>query len=271
MQIQRWGGWAACLMACVVAAPTVALAQGKEAEPAAREAAPRVPAAQRVALIDLDRVYRESHQFQKMLEEFKELQGSKQAKVEQLQQQRQAIVQEVQESGIEAGSDEMAAKEQELIKIESSAKTYVQVAKNQLTRRQIEIQAEMYGVVQKALDKFAEANGYAFVLDAHKMEADSENPNELRRVLQQTVAWRRDKDDITEALINYLNQRYDSEAGVQPAGGSATGKPKATTAEGTRAAPARGTPGAGAPSGATSGGAGTKRAAEATAPRKPAK
>jgi hypothetical protein len=85
------------------------------------------------------------------------------------------------------------------------------------------------------------------------------------------VAWRRDKDDITEALINYLNQRYDSEAGVQPAGGSATGKPKATTAEGTRAAPARGTPGAAAPAGATSGGAGAKRAAEATAPRKPAK
>ncbi|MFM8287495.1 MAG: OmpH family outer membrane protein [Planctomycetaceae bacterium] len=271
MQIQRWGGWAACLMACVVAAPAVVSGQGREAEPAAREAAPKAPAAQRVALIDLDRVYRESHQFQKMLEEFKELQGSKQAKVEQLQQQRQAIVQEVQESGLEAGSDEMAAREQELIKIESSAKTYVQVAKNQLTRRQIEIQAEMYGVVQKALDKFAEANGYAFVLDAHKMESESDNPNELRRVLQQTVAWRRDKDDITESLINYLNQKYDSEAGVQPAGGSAAGKPKATTAEGTRAAPARGTPGAAGPAGATSGGAGTKRPAEGAAPRKPVK
>jgi len=258
MQIQRSGVWAAWFVASVVLVPTMVRAQGKEAEPAAR-----APGAQRVALIDLDRVYRESHQFQKMLEEFKELQGAKQAKVEQLQQQRQAIVQEVREAGLEAGSDEMAAKEQELIKIESSAKTYVQVAKNQLTRRQIEIQAEMYGVVQKALDKFAEANGYAFVLDAHKMNADSENPNELQRVLQQTVAWRRDKDDITEQLVNYLNQKFDSEAGVQPAGGSATGRPKATPAEGTRPAPART-----APAGAA---AGTKRPAEATAPRKPIK
>ena len=130
----------------------------------------------------------------------------------------------------------MVSKEEELIKIETSAKTYAAVAKQQVMRRELEIQSEMFQAVQKALDKFAETNGYSMVLNAHKLDESVENPNELTRTMLQTVTWHRNREDITDAVIQYLNQRYAAGDNVQPASSTGTGKPKATQAEGTRPA-----------------------------------
>lgn len=213
-----------------------AAAQTKEAAAPRAAAAPAAAGPQKIAIIDLERVFLESHQFQQLREELKELQASKQQKMEQLQQQKKALVQDVQEQQLGPDSEEYLSKEEEVIRIDNSAKTFAAVAKQQLGRRQAEVTAEMYGVVQKALDKFAEANGYAFVLNAHQLSEGSENPQELQRTMFQTVSWHRGREDITDSMIQYLNQRYDATAEVQPASGASTGKPKATTAEGTRSA-----------------------------------
>jgi outer membrane protein len=225
--------------ALAVVAPTSVRAQAPAAANANANSAP-----QKIAVLDTERVFLESEQFKKLREELLELKKSKQQKLEQLQQQKQALVTDVRDQQLEFDSAEMVSKEEELIKLETSAKTYAAVAKQQVARRELEIQAEMFQVVQKALDRFAETNGYSMVLNAHKLDESVENPNELTRTMLQTVTWHRNREDITDAVIQYLNQRYTSGDNVQPASGTGTGKPKATQAEGTR--PAAGKPAAGA-------------------------
>ena len=203
-------------------------------------------APQKIAVLDTERVFLESEQFKKLRDELVELKKSKQQKLDQLQQQKAALVSDVREQQLDFDSAEMVSKEEELIKLETSAKTYAAVAKQQVMRRELEIQSEMFQVVQKALDKFAETNGYAMVLNAHKLDESVENPNELTRTMLQTVTWHRNREDITDAVIQYLNQRYTAGDNVQPASGTGTTKPKATQAEGTRPAPAKPATGAAA-------------------------
>lgn len=237
--------------ALAVVAPTSARAQ---APAAANANANANSAPQKIAVLDTERVFLESEQFKKLREELLELKKSKQQKLEQLQQQKQALVTDVREQQLEFDSAEMVSKEEELIKLETSAKTYAAVAKQQVARRELEIQAEMFQIVQKALDRFAETNGYAMVLNAHKLDESVENPNELTRTMLQTVTWHRNREDITDAVIQYLNQRYNSADNVQPASATGSAKPKATQAEGTRPAgtkPAAGNTAKPAPGAAT--------------------
>ncbi len=260
--------WSASLWgALAMVAPSSVRAQAPAAANA--NAAP-----QKIAVLDTERVFLESEQFKKLRDELVELKKSKQQKLEQLQQQKAALVSDVREQQLDFDSAEMVSKEEELIKLETSAKTYAAVAKQQVLRRELEIQSEMFQVVQKALDKFAETNGYSMVLNAHKLDESVENPNELTRTMLQTVTWHRNREDITDAVIQYLNQRYTAGENVQPASGTGTAKPKATQAEGTRPAAtkpatgAAGKPAAGtAPRPANAPAAGTG----AAAPRKPTK
>ncbi len=222
--------WSASLWgALAMVAPSSARAQAPAAANA--NAAP-----QKIAVLDTERVFLESEQFKKLRDELVELKKSKQQKLDQLQQQKAALVSDVREQQLDFDSAEMVSKEEELIKIETSAKTYAAVAKQQVMRRELEIQSEMFQAVQKALDKFAETNGYSMVLNAHKLDESVENPNELTRTMLQTVTWHRNREDITDAVIQYLNQRYAAGDNVQPASGTGTAKPKATQAEGTRPA-----------------------------------
>ncbi|MCY2965184.1 MAG: OmpH family outer membrane protein [Planctomycetota bacterium] len=239
-----------------------ALAQTKEKT----DARPSPP--QKIAVIDLERVFGESHQFQQMIEELKELKLTKEQKFQQMQQQKISLAQDVREQQLEIDSEEYLSKEEEAIRLESSAKIFAAVSKQQIGRRQLEIQAEMFSVVRKALDKFAESNGYSFVLNARELAEGSDNPNDLQRVMSQPVSWHRNREDITDAMIQYLNQKYDASADVRPVGGSNAGKPKATTADGTKAAakPATGTK----PASPTPSNTQPKRTAEA-APRKTTK
>ncbi len=198
------------------------------------EARPAPP--QKIAIIDLERVFGESHQFQQMIEELKELKLTKDQKFQQMQQQKISLAQDVREQQLEIDSEEYLSKQEEAIRLESTAKVFVAVSKQQIGRRQLEIQAEMYSIVRKALDKFAETNGYSFVLNARELPEGSDNPNDLQGVMLQSVTWHRNREDITDAMIQYLNQKYDASADVRPAGGSNAGKPKATTADGTKPA-----------------------------------
>jgi hypothetical protein len=183
------------------------------------------------------------------------------------------LVSDVREQKLEFDSAEMVSKEEELIKLETSAKTYAAVAKQQVMRRELEIQAEMFQMVQKALDKFAETNGYSMVLNAHTLDESVENPNELTRTMLQTVTWHRNREDITDAVIQYLNQRYAAGDNVQPASATGAAKPKATQAEGTRPAAKPATGAAGKPATGTAPRPANAPAAGtgAAAPRKPTK
>lgn len=198
---------------------------------------------QKIAVLDTERVFLESEQFKKLRDELLELKKAKQQKLDQLQQQKAALMSDVREQQLDFDSAEMVSKEEELIKLETSAKTYAAVAKQQVMRRELEIQSEMFQMVQKALDKFAETNGYSMVLNAHKLDESVENPNELTRTMLQTVTWHRNREDITDAVIQYLNQRYTAGENVQPASGTGGTKPKATQAEGTRPATTKPTTG----------------------------
>ncbi len=247
------------------------------ASPSAQAQAPAAANAnatpQKIAVLDTERVFLESEQFKKLREELVELKKSKQQKLDQLQQQKAALVSDVREQQLEFDSAEMVSKEEELIKLETSAKTYAAVAKQQVMRRELEIQAEMFQMVQKALDKFAETNGYSMVLNAHTLDESVENPNELTRTMLQTVTWHRNREDITDAVIQYLNQRYAAGDNVQPASATGAAKPKATQAEGTRPAAKPATGAAGKPATGTAPRPANAPAAGtgAAAPRKPTK
>ncbi|RPI85817.1 MAG: OmpH family outer membrane protein, partial [Planctomycetaceae bacterium] len=209
----------------------------------------------------------EAKKFQQMQEEFRELQASKQTKAEQMKQKAQSIAQDVKEQQLDDSSDEYIEKEQELIQIDSSYKTFMQVAKRQLGRKQLEVQAQMHADLRAALERFGEANGYALILNSHELSPDNENAAEMRYVMQQTVSWHRNQEDITDAVIQYLNDQVESKSAVKPAAGSSAGKAaKATPAGGTTAAAAAGGKAAGTAGGTPA--AGGRKPAEAPT-RKP--
>lgn len=241
-----------------------AFGQGKDSAAASKAAA---AAPQKIAFVDLSRVFNEAKKFLQMQEEFRELQLSKQQKAEQMSQKAQSIAKDVKEQQLDSSSDEYIEKEQELIQLDSSYKTFMQVTKRQLGRRQLEVQAQMHTELQAALDQFAETNGYSLILNSHELGEDNDNAAEIRYVMSQTVSWHRHQEDITDAVIQYLNSQVDSPSTVKAAGGTSTGKgEKATPASGTKQTPRGNAPAA---TGAT--GSAPRRSGAEQAPRKPAR
>lgn len=197
-------------------------AQCQEVKDRARPALPH-----KAAVVDVAYVLTHCKRLETELKQLEELARTKKVKFDELVQQAQAIAEEIKSNKLMEGTEEFSAREEAFIKVESRGKSYAELANKELNRKYAQAHVDAYRELKAVLERFAKQNGYTLILNARREPASSDNPREVALSMAQFVTWHDSQDDLTDAVLNYLNRQY--EAAEETAAPAKPARPKSTS------------------------------------------
>lgn len=205
------------VLACIAVLTVPAM--GQNAQPAAKsQLKPAV-----IGLVDMAKVFKEYKKFEDMRQGLTtEMQG-KQAEGQAKAKAANKIKEEL--KLLQAGSPDYLRRESDLVKLTTELQAMAQVAKNHLARREAEIFEGVYRDAIKVVKLYAEHFGYTMIIRFNSEPLTGDNPQKLATGLNKLVVYSRPQDDITEAVIDYLNRQYKPDTPVQPRTATQPGGP----------------------------------------------
>lgn len=201
-----------------------ALAQQNTAKPAAAE----VP--HKIGLIDMAQVFKDYKKFEALRNDLKEELDSTEAKGKELADKIQSVQNEMKSGVFKDGSQEFIARETLLSKLTAEFQTFRAVSQKEFLRKESKIYATVYKEVEDAIQKYCKAYKYTLILRFSREELNGDDPQKLIQGLQRQVVHFRPEDDLTDSVVDYLNNQYkksgDVARPVTPAGGTTPGTTK---------------------------------------------
>ena len=110
---------------------------------------------------------------------------------------------------LKAGSAGYTAKLEQIDQALMEWKVWEEMAKMKLVRRHHALTKEMYNEILAAVRAVAAQQGYALVLTADEVDLTSQSTEQLlAKIAQRKVLYNDSSIDITDAVIQWLNDRY---------------------------------------------------------------
>ena len=165
----------------------------------------------RSAVIDMEYVFKNYKKFEDEL-------NSLRSQVAEAEKQMQAELQGLQGlkqqfSALKADSPEYIKKEQELASKAADLEASRQVLKRDFARKEAALYREIYLEVTDAVQRYATYYKYNLVLRHSRSEvADVGNPQMAMRSMNRQVIYIAPEDDISDAVLEYLNKKYQGGA-----------------------------------------------------------
>jgi Skp family chaperone for outer membrane proteins len=202
----------------------------------AAQRTPRTVVPMKVAVIDLGTILRQYKKSEDLMEDVKAMAEAGNAKIKQLTGQGQELAKPLQEKSLEEDSPEYLERERKLLKLETYLKSLKSTTEREMKKQGARASLDVYEDLQEALHLYCEQNGYTLVLNFDR-EAASAPESQLQRSLGQAILFHQTRDDITDAILGYLNHKYEAAnrssnrpaAAVSPANSSAKSPLKTAT------------------------------------------
>ncbi len=199
-------------LACCIGLAAPAMGQS---QPAAAPAAPV-----KIGLVDMARVFKEYNKFEDMRASLKAEMEVALAEAKRIAAEAEKVKEEL--KLLKAGSAEYIKRESDLAQLSSDFETKRKLANVQYQRKEAEIFQDIYVDSVGVIKLYAEHFKFSMVMRFNSAELDKTNPSSLANGLNKLVIYHRPQDDITDAVIDYLNRKYTP---VNPAAGRAATKP----------------------------------------------
>ena len=185
-------------LTCLVALTAPVAAQAPAAKPKLQPAI--------VGLVDMAKVFKEYTKFTHLREDL-------QAEMQRIQTEGQVIAKQANNIKeelklLQAGSADDLKREQELIKLSTEFEAKGRQAKAHYQRREADVFEAVYVDAIKVVDLYAKHFGYTMIIRFNSEPLKSDNPQKLASGLNKLVVYSRPQDDITDAVIDYLNRQY---------------------------------------------------------------
>lgn len=195
------------VLVAILAAPTLA-----QSPPAANH---------QVGLIDMAHVFKNYDKFTALTEALQEdivASGAEmQAKAEagkKIQEQMKAF---------EVGSPEFEKLEGDLLSIQTEIQKLQLVKRREFMRREAYLYRDIYHEVSDAVERYARYYKYTLILRFDRTGVTSaDNPQEIAEGLNQQVLYHRKSDDLTDPILNYLNNAWKKSSQEMKAPGSSS-------------------------------------------------
>lgn len=204
-------------------------AQGQQG--AAARPASELP--HKIGLIDMAHVFKEYKKFEALRADLKDDLDAAEADAKKLADKIQAIQNELKSGVFKEGSQEYISRETQLAKLTSEFQTSRTVLQKEFVRKESKIYGTIYKEVEDAIEKYCRAYKYTLIMRFSRDELNTDDPQKLVTGLQRTVLHFRPEDDLTDSVIEYLNNQYAKASGpsksVTPAGGATGGATKSGT------------------------------------------
>jgi Skp family chaperone for outer membrane proteins len=174
----------------------------------------------RIALIDMARVFKNYKKFEAMRDELK---GELQKSEERFKQMAEMIKKEQTDlKSYKEGSEEYSRVEKSLLTHTTQAEAFRKSQQRELIRKEAQIYKQVYLEVSDAVEKYATHFHFTLVLrfSADELSGD-QNPEDVMRGLNRQVVYYRPTDDITNAICEFLNRKYQRMTAAPADGGAA--------------------------------------------------
>ena len=164
-----------------------------------------------VGLIDMAEVFQD-------YEKFKALREALQAEVERSSAEAQAKLEQMkqlqgQAAQLKQDSPDFQAIEKQLLTMKADLESFRQVQQRDFLRKESEIYKQVYMEVQDAVNKYAEYKNLTLIMRFNRSKVEeAENPQEVIQSMNRQVVYHRTSDDITDAVLGYLNREYTKQA-----------------------------------------------------------
>ena len=122
---------------------------------------------------------------------------------------------------LEEGSPDYTKLEEQLLKSQSDLESFRRVAQRDFFKKEADLYKTVYLEVEDLVQKYANYHGYTLVLRFERDDVDAaDNPRDIISGMNRQVVYYRSQDDITDAILTYLNKRWNDQ---QTASGSSGG------------------------------------------------
>jgi Skp family chaperone for outer membrane proteins len=189
--------------------------------PAAGQGQEASSEAPQIGLIDMAYVF-------KHYEKFKGLTESLQDEIERSDAQAQALIQQIKQSEVKLASGELQEGSPDFLNIESEIldrQTQLQALRKRAQREFLKKEADIYKTVylevEDAVQRYARYYNYALVLRFNRERVEeAENPRDIINGMNRQVIFYRHRDDLTEPILNYLNDQWRQQQAARGSGAS---------------------------------------------------
>lgn len=166
----------------------------------------------RIALVDLGHIFQNYEKLEDLREEWKADAEKAQAKAKGIADQAKSIQDELRSGEFEKDSSEFSERENKLIQLSTRFEAFKALATKDLKKKDAQMLLAVHEDVQRALGLFAKQNGYSIILQISRTPIESGEKSNVGQRLAQPVVHTGRGDDITDAVLAYLSQRYASAA-----------------------------------------------------------
>ena len=189
-------------LACCIGLTAPAMGQTK---PAAATPAPAATPV-KIGLVDMARVFKEYKKFEDMRATLKAEMEIALAEAKKIAAAAEKIKEEL--KLLKQGSAEYIKRESDLAQLSSDFEAKRKVANLQYQRKEAEIFQNIYVDAVDVIKLYAEHFDYSMVMRFNSADLDKSNPTSVVNGLNKLVIYHRPQDDITDAVIDYLNRKY---------------------------------------------------------------
>jgi len=191
-------------------------------------AAPK-SAAHQVGLIDMAHVFKNYEKFKTstaaLQEQIKAADEQAKKQIDSMKALQERMTQ------LQQGSPDYTKMEGELIAATTKLETFKKTSQLTFLRAEADIYKTVYLEVQNAVQQYAGVYKYTLIMRFNRNPVeDAENPQAIIQSMNRQVVYYRGEDDLTDPILNYLNDKYSKTSGgaakprtaTAPAGGPAT-------------------------------------------------
>ena len=177
-----------------------------------------------VGLIDMAHVFKNYDKFKGMTEEMQDAAKQAQADATAMVEEMKKIQTTMQ--GLTEGSPDYIKNETAILTLQTKLESFRKVQQREFLRKEAEIYKTVYMEVQEAVQKYAKYYKYTLVLRFNRQSVDAaENPQEIITSMNRQVVHYREQDDLTDPILNFLNDEYKKASGGAAAPAREAGRP----------------------------------------------
>jgi Skp family chaperone for outer membrane proteins len=174
--------------------------------PAMGQTQPAAAAPVKIGLVDMARVFKEYNKFEDMRASLKAEMETALAEAKKIAADAEKVKEEL--KLLKPGSAEYIKRESDLAQLSSDFETKRKLANVQYQRKEAEIFQDIYVDSVGVIKLYAEHFKFSMVMRFNSAELDKTNPSSLANGLNKLVIYHLPQDDITDAVIDYLNRKY---------------------------------------------------------------
>jgi Skp family chaperone for outer membrane proteins len=176
--------------------------QGTAAKGGAAAAAADIP--HKVGLIDMAHLFSKYKKFSMLREDLK---GEIEQADGSLKKQLEAIKQlQAEMKDLQPNSAKFVASEKKITELAAQAEAERKNLQRKFMREETKVYQTVYREVVNAVNKYAGIYNYTLIIRYSREDEENDDPQKVMQSLQRQVVYNRPEDDITDAVLRFLNK-----------------------------------------------------------------